>query len=217
MYLPKHFAETRPDVLHAAMHEHPLVTLVTLSARGVEANNIPLLLNEGVLQGHVARANPLWREHPNDADVLAVFNGAQAYVSPNWYPSKRENGKAVPTWNYITVQARGRLRIIDDRAWVRALVERLTAIHEAPQPAPWRIDDAPPDYIDAMLGAIVGIEITITELTGKWKISQNQSAANQAGVIAGLSQQHNATAQAMAEVMAEKMAAHRKPDTSPNP
>ena len=200
MYLPKHFAETRPEILHAAIATHPLACLITLSARGVEANPVPLLLRpeQNQLHGHLARANPLWREHPDGSDVLAVFNGAQAYISPNWYPSKLEHGKAVPTWNYITVQARGTLRVIDDAQWVRAFLGELTAIHETGEPAPWQMSDAPADYIDNMLKAVVGIVIEITELTGKWKVSQNQPAANRAGVVAALCQSDDIQRQAMA-------------------
>ncbi len=193
MYLPKHFAETRPEFLHAAMSAHPLASLITLSARGVEANPVPLLLRpvQNQLHGHLARANPLWREHPEGADVLAVFTGAQAYISPNWYPTKQEHGKAVPTWNYITVQARGKLRVVDDASWVRAFLDDLTTIHEAGEPAPWKMGDAPPDYIDSMLKAVVGIVLEITELTGKWKVSQNQPVVNRAGVAATLTARGN--------------------------
>jgi transcriptional regulator len=192
MYSPSHFAETRNDVLHGLMRDCPLAMLVTCSVRGVEADLLPLLLRPelgefGELHGHVARANSLWRDHPEDVDVLAVFQGPQAYVSPNWYPTKREHGKAVPTWNYITVQARGRLQIVDEPTWKRDLLDTLTATHESSQASPWQISEAPPDYIEKMLNAIVGIRLVITELNGKWKVSQNQPAANRAGVIEALS------------------------------
>lgn len=188
MYLPRHFAEERPEVLDALMREHPLATLVTLSARGVEANPVPLLWHpeRRELHGHLARANRLWQEHPPESDVVAVFNGAQAYISPNCYPSKREHGKAVPTWNYLTVQARGRLRVMDDASWKRNFLDQLTGVHEASEPQPWRIDEAPADYIENMLKAVVGIVIEVSELTGKWKASQNQPEANRAGVIDAL-------------------------------
>lgn len=188
MYLPAHFAEPDPEAHAALMRDHSLATLVTLSARGVEANPVPLRWHPDrrQLHGHLARGNPLWKEHPADSDVLAVFHGPQAYVSPNWYPTKHEHGKAVPTWNYLTVQARGRLRVIDDAEWKRAFLDELTTTHEASEPQPWQMSDAPPDYIDAMLKAVVGIVIEVTELTGKWKASQNQSEANRAGVVAAL-------------------------------
>jgi len=140
----------------------------------------------GILRAHVARANPLWRETRPDAQTLVVFQGAQAYISPSWYPAKAEHGKVVPTWNYVTVQARGTLRAIDDAAWLRAFVTRLTQRHEAAQAKPWAVTDAPPEYIDSMLRAIVGIEIVLTSLVGKWKVSQNRPVVDRTGVVRGL-------------------------------
>jgi transcriptional regulator len=189
MYLPRHFEQNDPAVLAAAMHEHPLATLVIATPAGPTADLIPLeyhpqLGSHGTLRGHVARANPLWRHA--GAAALAVFHGPQAYVSPNAYPSKREHGKVVPTWNYTMVQARGTLRAIDEAPWLRDLVGRLTERHEATQAAPWSVSDAPDDYVKQMLGAIVGIEIELTSLVGKWKVSQNRDAADRAGVAAAL-------------------------------
>ena len=189
MYLPKHFAQADPTVLAAAMHEHPLATLVITTPDGPSADLIPLEYHpqpgpHGTLRGHVARANPLW--HHAGAAALAVFHGPQAYVSPNWYPSKREHGKVVPTWNYTMVQGRGALRVLDDAAWVRAFVERLTERHESTQPLPWAVTDAPDDYLRQMVGAIVGIEIELSSLRGKWKLSQNRSKADRDGVAEGL-------------------------------
>ncbi|MFM2112493.1 MAG: hypothetical protein RLZZ271_1153 [Pseudomonadota bacterium] len=191
MYQPEHFRLNDPAPMHQLMREHPLATLVAQSAEGMVANHVPMLLvpeqgEHGVLQCHVARANPLWREVDVAQEVLAIFNGPQAYISPGWYPTKREHGKVVPTWNYAVVHAWGRLRVVDDAAWLRSLVSRLTATHEAGFEKPWSIDDAPADYIDKMLSAIVGIEITITRLEGKAKVSQNQPAANREGVVQGL-------------------------------
>ena len=192
MYSPAHFKEDRPELLHQLVREHPLGLLITLGDQGLEANPIPFLLDveangQAVLRAHVARANPVWREARTDIDTLVVFQGPQAYISPNWYATKAENGKAVPTWNYITVQARGRLAVRDDAAWLRELVTRLTQRHEeATQAQPWAVSDAPPDYIDAMLRAIVGIEIALTSLQGKWKLSQNHPAVNREGVSQGL-------------------------------
>ena len=191
MYTPKHFDEPDVDVLHQLMRARPLATLVTLSSGGLNANHIPLHLSVqtsrlGMLRGHVARANPLWRDYDPDVDVLAIFHGHDAYISPSWYPTKAETGKAVPTWNYAVAQASGRLRVMDDAAWLRSHVEALTAHHEAGQPKPWQVSDAPPDYIDKMLLAVVGIEIEIVRLNGKWKMSQNQPASNQSGVMEGL-------------------------------
>ena len=192
MYLPSHFDEKRLDVLHALVRRHPFGLLVTQTADGPNANGIPFLLDQdgaaglGTLRGHVARANPVWREAATDVPSLVVFQGPDAYVSPSWYPSKAEHGKVVPTWNYVTVQARGPLRAIDDAAWVRAFVSRLTTRHEAVLAKPWAVTDAPPDYIETMSRAIIGIEIPLTALTGKWKTSQNRSAADRDGVAAGL-------------------------------
>lgn len=209
MYLPSHFAETDRAVLHRLMQEHSLSTLVTMTTSGLDANHIPLLLTpdegeHGVLRGHVARANPVWKEYQAGTEVMAIFQGADAYISPSWYPSKHEHGKAVPTWNYAVVHARGPLRIIDDAVWLREQLGLLTARHESALPQPWAIDDAPADFIDKMLSAVVGIEISITSLVGKWKVSQNQPTANRAGVVDGLQARGLADASAMATLVAQK-------------
>ena len=206
MYLPAHFEETRSEVLHTLIREHSLATLVAHGADRLAAHHLPLhfaaeLGPLGALQGHVARANPLWKQAAN-TEVLVIFQGPQAYVTPSWYATKREHGKAVPTWNYVVVHAHGRLRTIDDPVWLRAQVETLVGRHEAGFADPWRIADAPPDYIDKMLAAIVGIEIAITGLQGKWKISQNQPEANRTGVVAGLRQQGTDDAMQMAALVA---------------
>ena len=193
MYLPAHFEEKRPEVLHALLRTHPLGLLITQGTGGeLAANSVPFVLDAdpaggpGILRAHVARANPLWREARGDVDSLVVFQGPQAYISPSFYPSKAEHGKVVPTWNYVMVQARGRLRAVDDAPWLRAFVTRLTDRHEAPRATPWAVTDAPEDFVATMLRAIVGIELVLTELTGKWKVSQNRSAADRAGVARGL-------------------------------
>lgn len=209
MYLPSHFAQTDREVLHRLMQEHSLSTLVTMTASGLDANHIPLLLTPGegeygVLRGHVARANPIWKEYQSATDVMAIFQGADAYISPSWYPSKHEHGKAVPTWNYAVVHASGPLRIIDDAVWLREQLTLLTSRHESALPQPWSIEDAPADYIDKMLSAVVGIEITITKLVGKWKVSQNQPASNRVGVIEGLHARGQADTDAMALLVAQK-------------
>ena len=192
MYLPAYFKESRTDVLHALMRARPLATLVTLSESGLVANHLPLEtlaepLPHGVLRGHIARSNPLWREYRADSDALAIFHGPQAYISPSFYPAKQETGEVVPTWDYAVVHARGTLRFVQDSVWFRALVSRLTDTHEASRQMPWKIDDAPPPYIEKMLSLIVGFEFTIVDLTGKWKISQNHPTANRQGVVKGLS------------------------------
>lgn len=206
MYLPAHFAESRADVLRELIRAHPLGLLVTRNdADGIDADSIPFVLDAvdgsdapGILRAHVARANPLWRNARTDVDSLVVFQGAEGYVSPAWYASKAEHGKVVPTWNYTMVQARGRLRIVDDAPWLRAFVTRLTDRHEAARAEPWAVSDAPADYVDVMLRAIVGIEIEVTSLLGKRKMSQNRSAADRAGVAAGLRREHGDAGQAHA-------------------
>lgn len=187
MHIPKHFAQEDRDALHALMRAHPLAALVTTGPDGPVADHVPLELfpdegELGVLRGHVARANPLWRTHDPNTPVLAIFQGPEGYVSPSWYRSKAEHGRVVPTWNYRVAHARGPLRVIDDPAWLRALVTRLTDRHEASQPEPWRVDDAPGDYVDGLLRAIVGVEIPVTRLEGKWKTSQNRSDDDRAEV-----------------------------------
>lgn len=191
MYNPPHFEESRIEVLHQLMRAHPLAALVTLSSDGLNANHIPLHLapqvgSLGILRGHVARANPVWQDLAEGVDVLAIFQGPQAYVTPSWYPTKQEHGKVVPTWNYTVVHAHARLRVKDDPAWVREQIEALTHQQEAAMPAPWAVADAPADYVARLANGIVGIELEITRLTGKWKVSQNQPAQNQAGVARGL-------------------------------
>lgn len=191
MYTPNHFDQADTATLHALMRAQPLATLITLASSGLDANHIPLHLSAelgplGTLRGHVARGNPVWKDLTPELDVLAVFHGVQAYVSPNWYPSKAENGKAVPTWNYAVVHAHGTLKVVEDATWLRAHLNALTAQNEASQVQPWKPSDAPPDYLEKMMSAIVGIEIEINRLSGKFKLSQNQTAPNQVGVIQGL-------------------------------
>ncbi len=206
MYLPTHFVENRVEVLHAALRAHPLGLLVMHGADGLSANSLPFLIDPapaplGTLRGHVARANPLWRDA--GAEALVVFQGPQAYVSPGWYATKAESGKVVPTWNYVMVQARGRLRAVDDAAWLLALVNRLSDTHEASRPAPWKVADAPEDYVATMLRAIVGIEIELSALAGKWKVSQNRGRADREGTAAGLAALPGDEAQAMAAAVRE--------------
>ena len=181
--------------------------LVTRADEGMVANGVPFLLDPegpggfGTLRAHVARANPVWREARRD-EALVVFQGPQGYVSPAWYPAKAEHGKVVPTWNYVMVQARGPLRVVEDRAWLLALVTRLTERHEAPRDAPWAVTDAPAAYVETMLGAIVGIEIELTSLVGKWKVSQNRAAADRDGVVRGLAEAGTDSAAALGRQVA---------------
>ncbi len=185
MYIPDMFREERLDVLHDAVRSIGFATLIT---EGLEANHLPMLLQVGedghVLRGHVARANPVWKK--GDGAALAIFLGPHAYVSPNWYPSKAETGKAVPTWNYITVHARGPIRWMQDADWLRTHVGALSAAHEAGRDVPWMISDAPVAYIDSMLRGIVGFELVIETLEGKYKLSQTRDPADYAGARDGL-------------------------------
>ncbi|HUP93313.1 MAG TPA: FMN-binding negative transcriptional regulator [Burkholderiales bacterium] len=207
MYIPKQFEETRVDVMHELIRARPFATLVTLAPDGLTANHIPFLVSEqpapfGTLQGHVARSNPLWKEESRTGDVLVVFQGPQSYISPSWYATKKETGKVVPTWNYAIVHAAGPLRAIEDRAWLRAFVERLTARNEASVAQQWKVSDAPEEYLEKMLQNIVGIEIPIARLSGKWKVSQNQPAANRASVIEVLQASGQPEAALMAQLIA---------------
>ncbi len=206
MYQPKHFEETRREVMQALVTSQPLCTLVTLSDEGLVADQIPMVLRPevgpmGTLVGHVARANPLWRVTRLDTPVLAIFQGPQHYISPNWYPTKQEHGKVVPTWNYVVVQVRGVLHIHDDAAWVRQQATQITLQQERSSAKPWAVEDAPRDYTDAMLQAVVGISIAVTQWSGKWKVSQNQPAANRAGVVNALAPLQDANAAAMAALV----------------
>jgi transcriptional regulator len=202
MYTPEHFAEARPDELRQLIRAHPLGMLVTHGARGLDANHLPCLLDAApagspsTLLAHVARANPLWREVADGDAVLVVFRGPQGYVSPNWYPGKQDDPAQVPTWNYEVVHAHGRIRVRDEEAFVRGVVARLTRTHEASQPEPWKISDAPADYLSSQLANIVGLEIPIERLEGKRKLSQNREARDALGAAGGLeaSAQHDLAA-----------------------
>ena len=191
MYIPKHFDEPRIEVMQALIRDYPLATLVTLSADGFNANHIPLHWVDdgspyGSLRGHVARSNPMWVDFDRQTEILAVFQAANAYISPSWYATKQETGKVVPTWNYAAVHAYGAMQVIADAVWIRSQLEAMTVAQEAAFPEPWSVSDAPYDFTETLIGQIVGIEIAITRLSGKWKVSQNQPAANQLGVIQGL-------------------------------
>lgn len=194
MYLPSHFAVPEREALHRLIAEQPLGALVTQGADGtLDANHLPFELDltsgpQGTLRGHVARANPVWQQAGAGAEVLVIFRAGDAYISPSWYPSKHENHKSVPTWNYRVVHAHGRLLIRDDEKYVRGVVARLTRQHEATQPKPWRMTDAPPDYIATLLQAIVGIEVEITRLEGKFKLSQNRETRDIRGAAEGARQ-----------------------------
>lgn len=198
MYVPAHFDESRLDVLHDLIRQHPFGILVTHGAAGLDANHLPFELDcaegsMGTLRAHVARANPVWQNVADGDEVMAVFRVADAYVSPNWYPSKLAFHRQVPTWNYMVAHAYGRITVRDDERFVRGLVARLTRTHEAAQPAPWKMSDSSKDYIDTMLKAIVGVEIEITRLVGKSKLSQNKAVGDMVGAGEALRAQGDET------------------------
>lgn len=205
MYQPRTFEETRLTVLHDLMRRYPVATLVAAGPDGPEADHIPLYLaydgsGFGALQGHVARANPIWQKASEGA-VLVIFHGPQRYISPSWYATKGETGKVVPTWNYVVVHAYGLLQIRDDAAWVRAQMEALTQGQESPFVPPWGVSDAPVDFTERLIQQVVGIEISISRLMGKWKVSQNQPLANRHSIIAHLEQDEYPFSKDMAELI----------------
>lgn len=214
MYLPPHFREDRLEIQHDLIRAHPLGLLVWAGAVGLDANPLPFVLEAGAtplgtLKCHVARANPLWSELAGGGECLVVFQGPDAYVTPSWYPTKRETGRVVPTWNYVAVHVWGRPQVRDDAAWVRGQVDALTDQQERSFPEPWHVTDAPAQFVEAQLRGIVGIEIPIARIEGKWKASQNRSAPDRAGVAAGLRAQGEG-AREMAGVVASRGA---PPDT----
>ena len=191
MYCPAAFRQDDLPTLHAQIQSSGLAIVTSSGAQGLQASHLPLLLAPeegelGTLYGHFARANPHWRDLASGAEALVVFSGADAYVHPGWYPAKAEHGKVVPTWNYIAVHAWGQAEVFDEPERLLQLVSRLSDRHEQGRAQPWAVEDAPRDYIDAMLRAIVGFALPIRRLEGKWKIGQNRSEADQAGVRAGL-------------------------------
>lgn len=191
MYQPPHFREDDLNVQHALIRAHPLGLLITAGASGLVANSVPFHLDagaseKGTLRLHLARANGQWRDIAAGAPVLAVFQGADSYVTPSWYQTKAETGKVVPTWNYAIVQARGQARVIEDAGWLLAQINAITGEHEGPREKPWSVGDAPEDFIRAQLKGIIGVEIEIAAIEGKWKVSQNRPVADREGVAKGL-------------------------------
>lgn len=191
MYQPPHFREDRIEVMHDLMRAHPLATLVSFDGDGVSANHLPLVLHtdvskRGTLRGHVAKANPFWKNFDASVEALAVFQGPHHYISPGWYPSKKEHGRVVPTWNYAVVHAYGPMSVFDDAEWLLAHLQALTSQQEADRDHPWAVTDAPADFLAGMLKGIVGFEFPITRIEGKWKFSQNRSEKDRGGVVQGL-------------------------------
>jgi transcriptional regulator len=208
MYQPVHFREDRLEVQHALIRAHPLGLLITSGSGGLQANQIPFLIDDtaserGILRAHLARANPQLAELAAVEECLVVFQGPQHYISPSLYPTKREHGKVVPTWNYITVHAWGRPRIMDDATWLRRQIDDLTRHNEETRAVAWNVSDAPDAFVAAQVKAIVGLEIPVARIEGKWKASQNRAAADQAGVVDGLRGQGD-NANAMAKHVAER-------------
>lgn len=206
MYIPKHHEESDISILHALIKSHPLGTWVTYSDGELIANHIPFLLDpargeHGTLVGHVARANRVWQSFSATVDSVVIFQGAETYISPSWYPSKHAHGKAVPTWNYAVVHAHGLPRAIEDREWLLSHVNQLTDVHEAQQALPWKVSDAPQDFTDRLVQLIVGIEIPIAKLVGKWKVSQNRPEPDKLGVVAGLLARNDARAMEMVSLV----------------
>lgn len=214
MYVPAHFEATNVEDLHRLMRDFPFAILMTHGTAGLDANHLPFELDaaagrHGVLHAHVARNNPVWQDVKSGDDVLVVFRAEDAYISPNWYPSKQETHKAVPTWNYRVVHAHGKITIRDDERYVRGVVAKLTRKHEATQPKPWKMGDAPADFLDTMLKAIVGIEVEIEQLVGKFKLSQNRDVRDKLSTGEALKAQgHVAIGQALLDAI---------PDAAMNP
>ncbi len=205
MHVPKKFQQNDPSHLKGIIQQYPFGTLITHSDTGLEANHIPFILNQSdgkdVLQAHLAKVNPLWQNVQDNSDVLVVFHGPNCYVSPNYYPTKKETSKAVPTWNYIAVHVKGVMSFKHDAEWNLEMIDQLTMQHEQGQTIPWSTTDAPEPYIQKMLSAIVGIEIEISSIQGQWKLSQNQPVRNQEGVVSGLSEVNQGDTQKIAELV----------------
>jgi transcriptional regulator len=210
MYVPAQFEESDISVLHALIAERPLGAWVTLSAGELVVNHIPFLIDPtrgafGTLLGHVARANPIWKSFSNSLESLVVFQGPQAYITPSWYPSKAEHGQVVPTWNYAVVHAQGLPRAHEERDWLLDHVTRQTDVREAAEASAWQVSDAPAGFVDGLLRGIVGIEIPISKLVGKWKLSQNRSKADRLGAAAGLTARASSPALEMAELLQSRI------------
>jgi transcriptional regulator len=209
MYIPRHNEEKRVSVMHALMVSHPLATLVTLGSQGLFASHIPMVLENdgsefGLLKGHISRANAQWRDVAPTVDALAIFAGNQHCVTPTWYSENGEHAKQVPTWNYAVVHAYAPLKVIEDETWLLAHVSGLTNIHESRFPVPWKVSDAPADFIGSLLKGIVGLELPIRRLEGKWKVSQNRTERERQGVIDGLTELDTPESLAMKALIEER-------------
>ena len=204
MYLPKHFLVEDPAILAQLISEYPLAIIVGNLDGNLEVNHLPLMLSEDKtkLYGHIAKMNPLTKvASSNNTSVTAIFNGPNAYVTPSWYPSKQESGKVVPTWNYAAVHVQGNIKLIDDPQWLRSHVSQMTNIHEPTYQSTWKLDDAPEEYVQTMLKAIIGIEIDVTSLLGKFKLSQNRPAEDYEAVVEQLRKSPKEALQEMLQYM----------------
>ncbi|MBL4747284.1 MAG: FMN-binding negative transcriptional regulator [Magnetovibrio sp.] len=206
MFQPSQFAEHRIEVMHDLIRNHALATLISSGQNGLTANHLPLVLHpgdgkHGLLRGHIAKVNPIWKDFDASVERLVIFQGPQHYVSPSWYPSKQEQDKAVPTWNYAVVHAHASLTVTDDADWLLKHVQTLTAQHEAGRKKPWAVDDAPQDYIDQLIKGIIGLELHITRLYGTWKVSQNRSEQDRNGIVQGLIDEDTTVATQMANLV----------------
>jgi transcriptional regulator len=201
MYIPGANKEDRLSVLHKLMEDQPFASLITVGSSGLFASHIPMVLEQnggkGRLRGHISRANTQWRDYTPSVEALAIFSGSQHYITPSWYAEKQETGKVVPTWNYVVVHAYGYLKVIEDGQWLMAHLERLTNTHEADFPIPWKVGDAPADYVASLAKGIVGLEMDIERLEGKWKLSQNRSEQDRIGVAKGLAELNTTESLAM--------------------
>lgn len=219
MYLRPHFEETRIEVLHGLIRAHPLATFVAVTRSEIVVNHMPFLIapdggEYGTLRGHIPRDNPVWRKFTQDTRAVAVFHGPQCYISPSWYPSKRAHGKVVPTWNYAVAHARGRPQIIEDADWLRSHLNELTDKHESGQAVPWKVSDAPADFVDRMIGNLVGIEMPIASIVGKWKVSQNRPLEDRLAVADALRSRGDEASLAMAALVTRDVDEPRGDGTS---
>jgi len=208
MYIPRANQEDRISVLHKLMEDQPFASLITMGSSGLFASHIPMVLEQdgarGTLKGHISRANAQWRDYTPSVEALAIFSGPQHYITPSWYPEKQETGKVVPTWNYVVVHAYGYLKVIEDGGWLMAHLENLTKTHEARFAVPWKVEDAPAGYIASMTKGIVGLEVAIERLEGKWKVSQNRSEQDRVGVAKGLAELNTAESLAMKALVGKR-------------
>jgi transcriptional regulator len=210
MYVKSQFRETRTEVLHGLARAHPLATFITSVNGEIVVNHMPFVVSTrggeyGTLKGHLPRENPVWRALDGSLEAVAVFQGPEAYISPSWCPSKQAHGKVVPTWNYAVVHARGRPRVIEDSDWLCAHLNELTDEHESAQVAPWKVSDAPEDFIARMIDHLVGVEMPISSLLGKWKVSQNRPAEDRRGVSAGLRARSDDRSLAMERLVMDRL------------